>query len=192
MQWKSFKYRSGWGCSGVWRTCNQTSKTDFWYLKEIYHVPRWPHWSPSAPNGCQICKVCLLFRVGSDVWTLANFTSFDVTFTSALRQNLENVSTESCNRLSNSLTVPLSISQKMLLFLEVVRAPSPDVLKEDKLSSMTTYSVPKISISSISFEMNTKKKLDLLLLWHIFQCVVDGCHDHFHLHLWVQVRPLSH
>ena len=73
--------------------------------------------------------------------------------------------------------------KKMLLFLQVVRAPSPDVLKEDKLSSMTTYSVPKISISSISFEMNTKKKLDLLLLWHIFQCVIDGCHDHFHFHV---------
>ena len=43
-----------------------------------------------------------------------------------------------------------------------IGAPSPDVLKEDELSSMTTYSVPKISFSSISFEMNTEKKLDLL------------------------------
>ena len=41
-------------------------------------MPRWPHWSPSAPNGCQIS---LLFRVGSDVLILANFTSFDFTFT---------------------------------------------------------------------------------------------------------------
>ena len=67
---------------GSWRTCNQTSKTHFWYLKDIFHVPRWLHWSPSAPNGCQI------FWVGSDVLILANFTSFDVTFTSAVRQNL--------------------------------------------------------------------------------------------------------
>ena len=52
----------------------------------------------------------------------------------------------------------------MLLFLSVVGAPSPDVLKENDLSYMTTYSVPKISVSSISFEMNTEKKLDLLLM----------------------------
>ena len=67
----------------------------------------------------------------------------------------------------NSLTVPLSISQKMLLFLQVVSAPSPDVLKEDELSSMTTYSVPKISFSSFSFEINKEKKLDLLLMAYI-------------------------
>ena len=29
MQLKSLKYGSGWGCLGIWRTCNQTSKTDF-------------------------------------------------------------------------------------------------------------------------------------------------------------------
>ena len=27
MQWKSLKHRSGRGCPGIWRTCNQTSKT---------------------------------------------------------------------------------------------------------------------------------------------------------------------
>ena len=47
----------------------------------------------------------------------------------------------------------------MLLFLHVVSAPSPDVLKEDELSSMTTYSVPNISFSSTSFEMNTEEKI---------------------------------
>ena len=61
-------------------------------------------------------------------------------------------------------------SQKLLLFLQVVSAPSPDVLKEDELSSMTTYSVPKISFSSLSFEMNTEKKLDLLLMAYIPVC----------------------
>ena len=55
----------------------------------------------------------------------------------------------------------------MLLFLQVVSAPSPDVLKENELSSMTTYSVPKISFSSISFEMNTERKLNLLLMAYI-------------------------
>ena len=55
----------------------------------------------------------------------------------------------------------------MLLFLQVVSAPSPDVLKENEVSSMTTYSVPKISFSSFSFEMNTKRKLDLLLMAYI-------------------------
>ena len=55
----------------------------------------------------------------------------------------------------------------MLLFLQVVSAPSPDVLKENELSSMTTYSVPNISFSSISFEMNTERKLDLLLMAYI-------------------------
>ena len=54
--------------------------------------------------------------------------------------------------------------KKKLLFLQVVSAPSPDVLKENELSYMTTYSVPKISVSSISFEMNTEKKLGLLLM----------------------------
>ena len=102
---------------------------------------------------------------------------------------LQKVSSESCNRLSNSLTVPFSISQKMLLFLQVVSAPSPDVLKENELSSMTTYSVPQISFSSISFEMNAEKKLDLLLMAYIPMCV---CHDRFHFHVWVQVWPLSH
>ena len=43
----------------------------------------------------------------------------------------------------------------------------PDVLKENELSSMTTYSVPKISFSSFSFEMNTERKLDLLLMAYI-------------------------
>ena len=51
----------------------------------------------------------------------------------------------------------------MLLFFQVVSAPSPDVLKGNELSSKTTYSVPEISFSSILFEMNTERKLDLLL-----------------------------
>ena len=55
----------------------------------------------------------------------------------------------------------------MLLFLQVVSAPSPDVLKENELSSMTTYSVPKISFCSISFAMNTERKLDLFLMAYI-------------------------
>ena len=55
----------------------------------------------------------------------------------------------------------------MLLFLHVISAPSPDVLKENEFSSMTTYSVPKTSFSSISFEMNTERKLDLLLMAYI-------------------------
>ena len=42
--------------------------------------------------------------------------------------------------------------KKKLLFLQVVSAPSPDVLKESELSYMTT------------FEMNTEKKLGLLLM----------------------------
>ena len=68
----------------------------------------------------------------------------------------------------------------MLLFLQVVSAPSPDVLKENELSSMTTYSVPKISFSSVLFEMimNTQRKLDLLLMAYI--------------PVTVQVRLLSH
>jgi len=116
--------------------------------------------------------VCLLFRVGSDVLILANFTGFDVTFTSAIQQNLAECFLRKLQPgLSNSLTVPLSISQKMLLFLQAVSAPSPDVLKEDEISSMTTYSVPKISFSSISFEMNTEpKKLDRLLMAYIPVC----------------------
>ena len=80
---------------------------------------------------------------------------------------LQNVLLESCNRLSNSLTVPCLLHKKMLLFLQAVSAISPDVLKENELSSMTTYSVPKISFSSISFEMNTERKLDLLLMEYI-------------------------
>ena len=52
----------------------------------------------------------------------------------------------------------------MLLFFQAVSAPLQDVLKENELSYMTTYSVPKISVSSISFEMNTEKKLGLLLM----------------------------
>ena len=55
----------------------------------------------------------------------------------------------------------------MLLFLQVVSAPSPDVLKENELSSMAIYSVPKISFSSISFKINTERKLDLLLMAYI-------------------------
>ena len=80
---------------------------------------------------------------------------------------LQNVLLETCNRLSNSLMVHCLFHKKMLLFLHVVSAPSPDVLKENELTSMTTYSVPKISFSSISFEINTKRKLDLLLMAYI-------------------------
>ena len=134
-------------------------------------MPRWSHWSPSAPNGCQICKVCLLFRVGSDVLIL--FWPISPVSTSRSLQQfdriLQNVLLESCNRLSNSVAVPFSFSQKMLLFLQVMSAPSPDVLKENEHSSMTTYSLPKISFSSILFEMimNTERKLDLLLMAYI-------------------------
>ena len=93
----------------------------------------------------------------------------DVTFTSVVRQNLAEcnyVSSESCNRLSNNLTVLCLFHKKM----QVVSAPSPDVLKEHELSSMTTYSVPKISFSSVSFEINTEKLLDLLLMAYIPVC----------------------
>ena len=132
-------------------------------------MPGWPQLSPSAPNGCQICKVCLLFQVGSDFLILANFTTFTLAFRE-IDKIFQNVSSESCNGLSNSLMVHLSISQKVLLFLQVVSAPLPDVVKENELSSMTTYSVPKISFSSISFQMNTEKKLDLLLMAYIPVC----------------------
>ena len=84
---------------------------------------------------------------------------------------LQNVLLESCDRLSNSLTVPCLFHEKIILFFQVVSASLPDVLKENELSSMTTYSVPKISFSSISFEMNTERKLDLLFMAYI--------HDNF-------------
>ena len=86
----------------------------------------------------------------------------------------QDVLLESCNRLSNIPTVRCLFHKKMLLFLQVVSAPSPDVLKENELSSMTTcakdiniFHVPKISFSSMSFEMNTEWKLDLLLMAYI-------------------------
>ena len=78
----------------------------------------------------------------------------------SLRQSeriLQNVSSVSFNRLSISVTASLSISQKMLLFLQDVSVPLPDVVKVNELSSMTTYSVPRIAFSSISSEMNTEK-----------------------------------
>ena len=39
----------------------------------------------------------------------------------------------------------LSISQKTLFFLQDVEASLPDAVKVNELSSMTTYSVPKIT-----------------------------------------------
>ena len=55
---------------------------------------------------------------------------------------LQYVSSACCKRLSNSLT---------------------DGAKINKLSSMTTYSVPKISFCPNSVEMNTEETLDFLL-----------------------------
>ena len=95
---------------------------------------------------------------------------------SATRHNIQSerilqyVSSASCKRLSNSLTAPLSISQKMSLFLQDVSAPSPAGAKINELSSMTTYSVPKISFCPNLVEMNSEKTLDLPLMAYVPVC----------------------
>ena len=68
------------------------------------------------------------------------------------------------------LTAPLSISQKMSLSLQDVSAPSPAGAKINELSSMTTYSVPKISFCPSSVEMNSEKTLDLPLMAYVSVC----------------------
>ena len=101
------------------------------------------------------------------------FSNFIKSISRSPRQSeriLQNVSSASSNRPSHSLTAPLSISQKMSLFLQDVNAPSPALAKINELSSTTAYSVPKISLCFISLEMNKEKILDLPLMAYIPVC----------------------
>ena len=54
--------------------------------------------------------------------------------------------------------------------LQGVSAPLLAGAKINELSSMTTYSVPKISFYSISLEMNMEKVLDLPLMAYVSVC----------------------
>ena len=83
---------------------------------------------------------------------------------------LQNVSSESCNRLSNSLTVPFSISQKMLLFLQVVSAPSPDVLEEMNSRPWQHNLCQIYHFLLFHLKWIKEKKLDLLLMAYIPVC----------------------
>ena len=85
---------------------------------------------------------------------------------------LQNVLLESCDRQSNSLTFPFIFHKKNVTFLPGCKCSFARCLK-GKWSLVhdhifcATYSVPKISFCSISFAMNTERKLDLFLMAYI-------------------------
>ena len=123
----------------------------------------------------------------SPVWTSCSLQQFDRT--------LQNVLLESCNRLSNSLTVPcLRISQKKnVTFLASCKCSFARCLK-GKWAIVHHHIFCAKDIIFFYFIWNDygEKIESASCVIYSSKCVVYGCHDRFHFHVWVQVRSLSH
>ena len=106
---------------------------------------------------------------------------------------LQNVLLESCNRLSNSLTVPCLFHKKNVTFLASCKCSFARCLK-GKWTLVHDHIFCAKDIIFFYFIWNEYEEKIGSASYGIYssECVVDGCHDRFHFHVWIQVRSLSH